>query len=243
MLKMENVVKRYPGRTALSGMSLTVSPGEMYVLLGPNGAGKTTTLRILAGLTDFDSGVIHIGGGLYRREDPQCRRQVAYVPDQPFLYARLTGEEHARFYADLYGIPESDRGVRLDFFFNHLEFADYRHELVEHFSTGTRQKLLLTQALMVRPRLLLLDEPLVSVDPLVSRKVKALLRREAGRGAAVLFATHLLSLAADVADRIGIIVNGAIQREIAGPTWRAPGSPDLEDWYTRTVEEHEILED
>lgn len=243
MLKMERVIKRYPGRTALSGMSLVVSPGEIYVLLGPNGAGKTTTLRILAGLTDCDSGVIHIAGDPYRREDAQCRRRVAYVPDQPFLYSRLTGEEHAQFYADLYGIPEVERGPRLDFFFNHLEFRDYRHELVEHFSTGTRQKLLLTQALMVQPQLLLLDEPLVSVDPLVSRKVKALLRQEARRGAAVLFATHLLSLAADVADRIGIIVNGAIRREISESTWRSPGSPDLEEWYARTVEEHEILED
>jgi len=243
MLKMESVVKRYPGRTALSGMSLDVSPGEIYVLLGPNGAGKTTTLRILAGLTDCDSGVIHVAGELYRREDPQCRRRVAYVPDQPFLYSRLTGEEHAQFYADLYGIPETERRSRLDFFFNHLEFSEYRHELVEHFSTGTRQKLLLTQALMVQPQLLLLDEPLVSVDPLVSRKVKARLRKEARRGATVLFATHLLSLAADVADRIGIIVNGAIQREITASTWRSPESPDLEEWYARTVEAHEILED
>jgi len=241
MLNMRDVTKRYPSRTALAGISLDVSAGEIYVLLGPNGAGKTTTLRILAGLTAHDEGAIRMHGSIYRREDPECRRRVAYVPEQPFLYSRLTGEEHALFFADLYEIPAAERMPRLDFLFEHLEFSDYRHEPVELYSTGTRQKLLLAQALSVRPELLLLDEPLVSVDPLVSRKVKALLKKETQRGTAILFATHLLSLAAEVADRIGIIVNGRIHREITRTDWCAPGSPDLEEWYTRTVTNHDLL--
>ncbi len=242
MLHLHNVTKRFAQRTALAGLNLAVSAGQIYVLLGPNGAGKTTTLKVLSGLTSHDSGTIQLAGKEYDRQSPRCRGQVAYVPDQPFLYSRLTGDEHLHFYADLYGVPEQIRKEKMDFFFRHLEFEAYRHELVEHYSTGTRQKLLISQALLVQPELLLLDEPLVSVDPLVSRKIKELLQEEALRGTAILFATHLLSLAEEIATRIGIIVNGRIHRELSRSQWMTPGNDNLEALYVQTVRANELLE-
>ena len=164
MLEVTDLRKSFGAREALKSVSFTLTPGEIYGLLGPNGAGKTTTLKILAGLLAADGGSVTVEGETYHRENHELKKRIAYVPDQPFLYYKLTGEEHLNFFMDLYRVPYARRRERCDFYFRYFEFEEYRSELVENYSAGTRQKLLISQALAVEPKLLLLDEPLVSID-------------------------------------------------------------------------------
>jgi len=240
MLEIRKLVKKYNEHPALRGIDLTLEKGEVYGLLGPNGAGKTTTLKILAGLLSPDFGEIKINGELYHRDNPELKQKIAYVPDQPFVYSKLTGEEHLNFYADLYKIPKSKRMEKIDFFFDYFEYQIYRHELVETYSAGTRQKLLISQALMVEPSLLLLDEPLTSIDPLVGRKFKTLLKKVAESGTVILFATHILSLAQEVSRRIGIIIGGKIITQgSVEELLSLSKEKDLEDFYFNTVMNYE----
>jgi len=240
MLIIKDLKKNYNGRAALRGVNFRLEKGEVYGLLGPNGAGKTTTLKILAGLISHQSGDIIVDGVDYDRNSSEVKRVIAYVPDHPFVYPKLTGEEHLHFYCDLYKIPREGRDERFTFFFKHLEYEMYRHELVETYSAGTRQKLLISQALLVEPKILLLDEPMVSIDPLVGRKFKNMLVEVAQKGTVIIFATHILSLAQEVSNRIGIIINGRIVTEGSAETLRAmSGYKDLEEFYFKTVMEHE----
>ncbi len=238
MLQIKKLVKTYGEKYALRGLDLALKPGEIYGLLGPNGAGKTTTLKILSGLVSPDSGEIRVKGNLYHRDDSQLKHAIAYVPDQPFVYAKLTGEEHLHFFADLYKVPDKKRKEKFDFFFEYFEYEAFRHELVETYSAGTRQKLLISQALLVEPDLLLLDEPITSIDPLVSRKFKLHLKKVSETGTAIVFATHILSLAQEVSHRIGIIIDGNIVSEGSLEELLAlsKGS-NLEDLYYHTVME------
>jgi ABC-2 type transport system ATP-binding protein len=240
MLKIIDLRKSFNKRPALRGITFELQRGEIYGLLGPNGAGKTTTLKILAGLLSYDGGEIRVNGALYDRSDSDMKRKIAYVPDQPFVYPRLTGEEHLHFYADLYRLPASIRQERFSFFFKYFEFEGYRHDLVENYSSGTRQKLLISQALLVEPEILLLDEPLVSIDPLVGRKFKQLIKEIARKGTVILFATHILPLAQEVSSRIGIIIDGRIEVEGSlAELVRISDGENLEDFYFNTVMAHE----
>ena len=240
MLEVRDLRKSFGAREALKGVSFSLAPGEIYGLLGPNGAGKTTTLKVLAGLLAADGGSLTVAGEPYHREHHELKKSIAYVPDQPFLYYKLTGEEHLNFFLDLYRVPYARRREKADFYFRYFEFEEYRSELVENYSAGTRQKLLISQALAVEPRLLLLDEPLVSIDPLVGRKFKMHLREVAARGTAVLFATHILTLAQEVCRRIGVIVDGRVivQGDLARLMDLA-GQGSLEEFYFQTVLRHE----
>ncbi|MBN2399531.1 MAG: ATP-binding cassette domain-containing protein [Candidatus Aminicenantes bacterium] len=240
MLEINGLRKKFGKREALKDISFSLQSGEIYGLLGPNGAGKTTTLKILAGLLAADSGRVMVDGETYHREHHELKRRIAYVPDQPFLYYKLSGEEHLNFYQDLYKIPYVQRKEKTDFFFKYFEFEEYRNELVENYSAGTRQKLLIAQALAVEPKLLLLDEPLVSIDPLVGKKFKLYLQEIARQGTAVLFATHILTLAQEVCRRIGIIIDGRIiiQGDL-GELMKLAGNESLEEFYFQTVLQHE----
>jgi len=240
MLEIKRLYKSYNKKIVLRGISLHLEKGEVYGLLGPNGAGKTTTLKILAGLIGHDGGDILIDGIRFHRDHSHLKRRMAYVPDQPFVYSRLTGEEHLHFFADLYKLPMACRKELFDFYFRYFEYEAFRTELVETFSAGTRQKLLLTQALMVEPDILLLDEPLTSIDPLVARKFRALLKKVSERGTITLFATHILSLAQEVSHRIGIIINGEIISEGSlAQLLKMSAGDDLEEYYFNTVMNYE----
>jgi ABC-2 type transport system ATP-binding protein len=240
MLELCEIKKKYKQRYALRGLGFKLSRGEIYGLLGPNGAGKTTTLKILAGLISTDGGDIIVDGEPYSWESSRLKRMISYVPDEAFLYDKLTGEEHLHFFADLYGIPARDRNEKLKYYFDYFEFESYRKELVESYSAGTRQKLIISQALMVEPKILLLDEPLVSIDPLVGRKFKVLLREMAKTGMITVFATHILSLAQEISSRIGIIINGKIVVEGSiDELINLSDQESLEDFYFQTVIKHD----
>ncbi|HLP49136.1 MAG TPA: ABC transporter ATP-binding protein [Candidatus Deferrimicrobium sp.] len=240
MLEIVGLVKTFHNHPALQGIHLKLEKGEVYGLLGPNGAGKTTTLKILAGLMSQDSGDIFVNGERYHRDNSRLKQIISYVPDQPFVYPKLTGEEHLQFFADLYKMPQAKRKEKFDFFFDYFEFQLYRSELVETYSAGTRQKLLISQALMVEPEILLLDEPLTSIDPLVGRKFKQLLKKISAGGTIVLFATHILSLAQDVSHRLGIIIDGKIIKEgTVEELLNISPDRDLEEFYFHTVMNYE----
>jgi len=238
MLEIKNLTKSYGRKVALKSISLSIERGEIFGLLGPNGAGKTTTLKILAGLLQADAGEIFFKGQKFSRENYPLRFAVAYAPDQSYLYGKLTGEEHINFYADLYHLPKEKR-EKINFFFEFFEFEEFRHLLVETYSAGTKQKLLLAQALLVEPELLLLDEPLISIDPLVSRKIRLYLQDCARQKMAIIFATHILSFASQICTRIGIIIDsriitcGTVEQLLA-----EAGQTDLEEFYFRKVMEY-----
>jgi len=240
MLEIRRLFKSYDEHPALQGLDMELQKGEIYGLLGPNGAGKTTTLKILSGLISPDSGDILINGEYYHRDHSRLKQLISYVPDQPFVYPKLTGEEHLHFFADLYKVPHSIREEKFDFFFKYFEFDLYRYELVETYSAGTRQKLLISQAMMVEPDILLLDEPLASIDPLVGRKFKTLLRQTSDQGTIVLFATHILSLAQQVSYKLGVIVDGRIITEgNLKELLKTSEDDNLEDFYFNTIMNHE----
>jgi len=241
MLALRRLTKSYHRIIALDGLDFSLKKGEIYALLGPNGAGKSTTLKILAGLISADSGEIrYLGSPVNPRDDLKYKGKIAYVPDEPFLYSKLTGEEHLHLYGDLYHLSGPVRKKKIDFFFDYFEFSAYRHRLTESFSAGTKQKLLLAQALMVDPEILLLDEPLMSIDPLVSRQCKRYLKEVASRGTIILFATHILPLALEVSRRIGIIFKGKILHEIQPDELANIKDPrDLESRYTGIITRHD----
>ena len=212
-LEVRDLVRRYGRTTAVDGLSLGVGAGEIVGFLGPNGAGKTTTLRCCSGLLRPDSGEIVIGGASLAREPLKARARVGFVPDQPFLYDRLTAWEFLDFVGAVYDVPERlarERGATLLARLGMREAAD---DLVETYSLGMRQKVSIAAALIHEPPLLLLDEPLVGLDPLSARALKDLLRERAARGLGVLVSTHLLDVAERLCDRVIVLHHGRQRAE------------------------------
>ncbi len=206
MIELRGVTKSYGGKNAVEDLNLTVKPGELFAFLGPNGAGKTTTIKMVCGLLRPSGGEVRIGG---HRADSQAARQlIAYVPDQPYLYEKLTGREFLRFVVEMYGIPSEEASVRMERLIATFEMEGYIDELCETYSHGMKQRVVFASALIHSPRVLVVDEPLVGLDPRSARIVKDLFLQQARSGVAVLMSTHLLSIAEELADTIGIIDRG-----------------------------------
>jgi ABC-2 type transport system ATP-binding protein len=212
-LRVRGLVKRFGGFTAVDGLDLTVRQGELYALLGPNGAGKTTTLRIVAGLMAPDAGAIQIGA-VDRLKDPvAAKRIVAWLPDEPMVYDKLTPVEYLDFVAGLWEVAPSLARQRRDELLATLDLARVADQRCEGFSKGMRQKLALAGALIHDPALLILDEPLTGLDAAMARHVKELLQARVAQGATVILTTHILEVAERLSDRIGIIRRGRLVRE------------------------------
>lgn len=210
-LEIRSLTKRYGSVEAVSGLSLTVARGEIYAFLGPNGAGKTTTLRTVAGLLHADGGSIAVAGHPVSPESLPFRRVMAYVPDRPYLYEKLTAWEYFEFLARVHGLRDWEGRARG--FLERFRLSAWAHQLLEGFSHGMRQKVVLAGALLHQPLLLLVDEPMVGLDPRSSRDVKALFGELAAGGTGLLLSTHSLDLAAEVAHRIGILNRGRLIAE------------------------------
>jgi ABC-2 type transport system ATP-binding protein len=210
MIELENVVKRYGNKTAVDRLNLTLKPGELFAFLGPNGAGKTTTIKMMCGLLLPTSGTIRIAGYDIRTQGDLARQQLSYVPDQPFLYEKLTGREFLQFIAEMYGMPSDyarDRIERVIGLFRLQEFVD---ELTERYSHGMRQRTVFAAALLHEPKVLVVDEPTVGLDPPSVRQLKNILRDEASRGVTICLSTHSLDVAQELASTIGIIHHGRL---------------------------------
>ncbi len=206
MIELRGVTKRFGTKIAVNGLDLDVRAGELFAFLGPNGAGKTTTIKMICGLLSPTSGTVRIGG--HPASSQEARQVIAYVPDQPYLYEKLTGREFLKFVVDMYGLEHAASRRKIDELIDVFEMGDYVDELSENYSHGMKQRVVFASALVHDPKVLIVDEPLVGLDPRSARIVKDLFLAQARSGVAVLMSTHLLSIAEELADTIGIIDHG-----------------------------------
>jgi ABC-2 type transport system ATP-binding protein len=210
MISIQGVTKNYGRKVAVDNLSLEIAPGEFFAVLGHNGAGKTTTIKMIAGLLRPTSGRIIVGGVDVQKDPIAAKKACAYVPDQPFLYDKLSGIEFMNFIADLYGVDGDGRVREIDRLVELFGMKDFIRELTESYSHGMKQRLVLAATLLHKPRVILVDEPLVGLDPHTSRLVKQVFRDQAQGGTSIFMSTHVLSVAEDFADRIGIMSQGKL---------------------------------
>jgi ABC-2 type transport system ATP-binding protein len=206
MIEMRGVSKHFGAKRAVDGLDLDVRAGELFAFLGPNGAGKTTTIKMVCGLLTPSAGTVQVGG--YAAGSQEARQLIAYVPDQPYLYEKLTGREFLKFVVEMYGLEPARAARKIDELIETFEMSDYINELCESYSHGMKQRVVFASALVHDPRVLIVDEPLVGLDPRSGRIVKDLFLAQARAGVAVLMSTHLLSIAEELADTIGILDHG-----------------------------------
>ncbi len=217
MLEIKNLTKTYfGGKAAVSNLTLTVEPGDIYGFIGHNGAGKTTTIKSIVGIHDFDSGEILINGISIRENPIYCKQIMAYIPDNPDLYDYLTGIQYLNFIADIYQIPQKDRQERIQKEADDFEITPALGDLISSYSHGMKQKLALISALIHKPKLLLLDEPFVGLDPKASVLLKEKMKKLCSEGSAIFFSTHVLDVAEKLCNKIAIISQGKLQ--LAGET-------------------------
>lgn len=210
MIVLEGLTKRYGDFTAVAGIDLEIGASQIFGLLGPNGAGKTTTLRMIAGILRPDEGRVLVAGHDNVREPRRARERIGFVPDRPFVYDKLTGAELLRFSAGLYGLEGPEVEARIDELLELWDLGPWRDQLVESYSHGMRQKLILSCALVHRPAALVVDEPMVGLDPRSAWLLKDVLRTFADRGGTVLVSTHTLELAENLCDRLAVIDRGRV---------------------------------
>jgi ABC-2 type transport system ATP-binding protein len=240
MIQLSALCKRYGSFTAVAGIDLAVPAGQLFGFLGPNGAGKTTTLRMIAGILQPTSGTVAIGGVDLARDPVAARALLGFIPDRPFIYEKLTGAEFLRFVAGLYGQggPEVERRGRELLALFDLE--EWRDELVESYSHGMRQKLIIASAFVHRPRVIVVDEPMVGLDPKAARTLRELFRAYVDRGHTIMMSTHTLAVAEQMCDRIGIMQGGVLRACGTMDELRATavsGGGALEDIFLRLTGE------
>jgi ABC-2 type transport system ATP-binding protein len=211
MIEYHNVTRTYGRKLALDGLTLTVNPGELFALLGPNGAGKTTAIKLLAGLLRPDSGNIAVCRHDLARDVRRAAHAMGFVPDEPFLYDKLSGREFLEFAAEIRGLKNSQAAEAIEREAANFEMAEFLDSLIETYSHGMKQRLAFASALLHTPRVLVVDEPMVGLDPRSVRMVKDLLRRHAAAGMTIFMSTHTLAIAEEIADRIGILDGGRLQ--------------------------------
>ena len=210
MIELKNLTKKYADFTAVNDLNLSVHQGEVFGFIGPNGAGKTTTIKMMSGILEPTRGTVSIAGINMRNAPEKAKSKIGFIPDRPYLYEKLSGMEFLKFTADLYGVPEetfqaSAYGILKDF-----SLADWADELVESYSHGMKQRLIMSAALLHDPEVIIVDEPMVGLDPAAIIMVKALFRELAGKGVTVFMSTHTLKVAQDTCDRIGVINKGRL---------------------------------
>jgi ABC-2 type transport system ATP-binding protein len=231
MIELHHIVKVYGNHTALHGLDLSVPTGEIFGFIGPNGAGKTTTIKIIGGIMAPTAGTVQIAGIDLARDPVAAKQRIGFIPDRPYLYEKLTGLEFMQFTADVYGVSPARFQEKAFGLLEMFALADWGEELIESYSHGMKQRLIMCAALLHDPQVLVVDEPMVGLDPMAIRMVKNLFRELAAKGITVFMSTHTLAVAEDICDRIGIIHRGRLiaqgtlddlRRDIAG------GAPDLE---------------
>ena len=213
MIKIENLVKKYQSLLAVDGLDLDIPKGQLFGFLGPNGAGKTTTIKLLMGLLKPTSGSISIGGVNVHDDPVRAKAMVGYIPDRPYIYNKLTGMEYLEFIADLYSMERPLARSRATKFLEFFGLNDFAHELIEGYSHGMKQKLIISGALIHAPKVLIVDEPMVGLDPRGARQVKDLFRDLCREGITVFMSTHSLGIAEAMCHRVGIILKGKMVAE------------------------------
>lgn len=234
MLAIKHLTKTYKGgKTAVDDLTLTVRPGDIYGFIGHNGAGKTTTIKAVVGIHDFDKGEIRIDGHDVRTQSMDCKRITAYIPDNPDIYEYLTGIQYLNFLADIYGVSARDREERIAREAKDFGIYSVLGDLVSTYSHGMKQKLVLIGALLHEPKLLVLDEPFVGLDPEAALLLKGKMRALCEKGSAIFFSTHVLEVAEKLCNRIAVISEGKLMLE--GDTGELTRDKSLEDVFMEVI--------
>ncbi|TKJ38422.1 ABC transporter [candidate division LCP-89 bacterium B3_LCP] len=237
MIKLENLTKDFIRLRALDGLDLHVKKGEIFGFLGPNGAGKTTTIRLITGLLQPTFGRVIIGGIDMAERPRHAKHQIGYVPDHPFLYDRLSGREFIEFQAQLFLLKPDNFKPKLDELTDTLSMDEWLDERIESYSRGMRQKIVMVSALIHDPQLIVLDEPLVGLDPKAAKNVKDILLRRSESGTTIFFSTHTLSLAQEFCHNMAIINHGRLIAQGTYSELIEKQDPDLETAFLRLTEE------
>jgi len=211
MIEFEHVTRQYGSKVAVRDLDLTIPPGELFAFLGPNGAGKTTTIKMIVGLLRPSVGTIRVCGQDVQGDQCAANRLIGYVPDVPYLYDKLSGHEFLRFIGEMYGLSPRECDARMAEQIETFELADFVYDLTESYSHGMKQRVTFAAAMLHNPRVLVIDEPMVGLDPSTVRLVKDLLRAKAAAGSTIFMSTHLLAIAEEIADRVGIVERGQLK--------------------------------
>lgn len=235
MLKIEHLTKIYPGgKVAADDIVLHIEPGEIFGFIGHNGAGKTTTIKCAVGIMKFESGEIFIDGKSIKKDPIACKKETAYIPDNPDLYEQLTGLQYLNFIADIYKIQKAERKVEIEKYANLFNIIDNLGDIIQTYSHGMKQKLALISALIRKPKLLILDEPFVGLDPKAAYTIKEIMRQMCDNGSSIFFSTHVLEVAEKLCDRVAIIKNGKIVA--MGSMDVIKGDKTLEDVFLELID-------
>ena len=229
MLQIQHLTKRFGDKVAVDDLSLHIAPGEIYGFIGHNGAGKTTTLRSVAGIQQFDEGEILIGGVSIQADPLACKRTMAYIPDNPDLYDYMTGIQFLNFIGDVFAVPADVRQSRIRDDAGRFELTDDLAQPISAYSHGMKQKLAIISAWLHQPRLILMDEPFVGLDPKASHLLKEMMHEVCAEGGAIFFSTHVLEVAEKLCDKVAIIRRGALVR--SGTMEEVKGDESLESVF------------
>lgn len=244
MIVLTNLTKQYGRTLAVNKLNLVVPKGEIFGFIGPNGAGKTTTIRMMGGTLAPTAGAVVIDGIDMSLEPARAKKRIGFIPDRPFLYEKLTGWEFMNFYADLYGVPKNLFPEKASELLRIFSLWEWAHELIESYSHGMKQRLIFAAAFLHEPTVIIVDEPMVGLDPTGIRLVKDLLQKKAREGKTIFMSTHSLGVAEDICDRIGIIHHGTlIATGNVNDLKKTAGfeSADLEAVFLRLTEEQTLI--
>ena len=229
MLKISNFTKLYDGKPAVEGLDLEVSAGDIYAFIGHNGAGKTTPLKSVVGILQFDQGEITIGGKSIKTDPLTCKRLLAYIPDNPDLYDYMTGIKYLNFIADIFGVGANERQARIRKYADVFELTADLAQPIAAYSHGMKQKLAIIAAWLHDPRLIIMDEPFVGLDPKAAHTLKGMMRQVCDNGGAIFFSTHVLEVAEKLCDKVAIIKGGRLIR--SGTMEEVKGDDSLEEVF------------
>ncbi len=229
MLKIEHLTKTYGDKKAVEDLNLQIQAGEIYGFIGHNGAGKTTTLKAVTGILPFDEGEIRIDGHSIKEEPLACKKEIAYIPDNPDLYEYMTGIQYLNFIADIFGVSAEERRERIQKYGDLFELTGDLAQPIASYSHGMKQKLAIISAWLHQPKLILMDEPFVGLDPKASHLLKGMMREVCEKGGAIFFSTHVLEVAEKLCDKVAIIKNGQLIR--SGTMEEVKGDDSLEEVF------------
>ena len=235
MLYIQHLTKRYGEKKAVDDLSLHIAPGEIYGFIGHNGAGKTTTLKAVVGILPFEEGEITINGTSIKADPLTCKRQLAYIPDNPDLYDFMTGSKYLNFIADIFGVGTEERQERIRKYADLFELTDDLAQPIAAYSHGMKQKLAIISAWLHQPRLIIMDEPFVGLDPKAAHTLKGMMREVCDQGGAIFFSTHVLEVAEKLCDKVAIIKGGRLIR--AGTMEEVKGDDSLEEVFLELEDE------
>ena len=235
MLDIQHLTKTYGEKKAVDDLSLHIAPGEIYGFIGHNGAGKTTTLKAVVGILQFDSGDITIGGRSIKTEPLACKREIAYIPDNPDLYDYMTGIKYLHFIADVFGVDAQTRQERIRRYADTFELTDDLAQPIAAYSHGMKQKLAIIAAWLHDPKLIIMDEPFVGLDPKAAHILKGMMREVCDNGGAIFFSTHVLEVAEKLCDKVAIIKGGRLIR--SGTMEEVKGDDSLEEVFLELEED------